>query len=61
MQPSRYHECLHEALSKAFASRAVSVRLAYFDLASFYYEKIGAPQMYPNGDVLKSILAKRAA
>lgn len=31
----------HEALAKAFAARSANVRSAYFDLASFYHERLG--------------------
>lgn len=33
--------CFQEALTKAFAATSPRVRAAYFDLASFYHEKLG--------------------
>ena len=47
----------HEALAKAFAANTLQVRLAYFDLADFYREKLGRrfhPQ--PSGEALRHCL-----
>jgi hypothetical protein len=55
-----YHGRFHEALAKAFAANAPSVRAAYFDLASFYHGKLprGA-QLQPSAEALQR--CRRAA
>jgi hypothetical protein len=48
----------HEALAKAFAAHAPEVRLAYFDLASFYREKLGRRfRSQAPGDMLRQCLS----
>jgi hypothetical protein len=41
METFDYRDRFHEALQQAFAARDPAVRVAYFELASFYREKIG--------------------
>ena len=46
----------HLAMSKAFAASNADVRLAYFDLASFYHRKLSKGEaMFPSADLLRSI------
>jgi hypothetical protein len=43
-----YRRRFQQALSKAFAAQSVDVRNAYFDLASYYRDKLEAPfEAYP--------------
>jgi hypothetical protein len=43
-----YRGRFQQALSKAFAAQSVDVRNAYFDLASYYRDKLEAPfEAYP--------------
>lgn len=51
-------EKFHEALSKAFSAKGDRVRMAYFDLASFYQRKLGDQAgIYPSNDDLCRCLA----
>lgn len=60
MDQKRYRQLLHEALAKAFAARTPNVRSAYFDLASFYHEKLGSdPDIVPTNAELQRCLGKR--
>lgn len=48
------------AMMKAFAARAPEVRLAYFDLANFYRERLGREfQSQPSDAMLRQCLADR--
>jgi hypothetical protein len=43
-----YRARFHQALAKAFAAQSIEVRTAYFDLASYYRDKIEGPcDSYP--------------
>jgi hypothetical protein len=41
METYTYQDRFHEALQRAFAATNPAVRIAYFELAEFYSEKLG--------------------
>jgi len=48
MEQVDYRARFHQALSKAFAAQSAEARAAYFDLASYYREKLDDPaDLYP--------------
>lgn len=56
MEPVDYNYRFHEAIQHAFAATNPAVRVAYFELASFYREKLGSRlQMSPPADLLKRL------
>lgn len=63
MDQELYRQRLHEALAKAFAARTPNVRGAYFDLASFYHEKLGSePDIIPtNADLIRWLSRRNRA
>lgn len=67
MEPRDYQDRFHEALQRAFAAANPAVRGAYFELASFYREKLGEQlQMQPSVQLLRTLASsdvkgKRAA
>jgi hypothetical protein len=60
MARSNYQYLFHEALQRAFAATAPSVRCAYFDLADFYRNKLGDSfQPNPPAEFLKRLASQR--
>ena len=56
MESVHYNYRFHEAIQHAFAATNPAVRAAYFELASFYREKLGSRlQMSPPADLLKRL------
>lgn len=50
------------ALAKAFHANDNRVRIAYFDLAQFYYQRIRhSKPMYPSAELLRAIAGAVAA
>ena len=61
MYQNDYQLRFHEALSKAFAARSSSVREAYFELATFYHEKLGGDlRLMPSHEELRRSAEKPA-
>jgi hypothetical protein len=62
LQNIEYARRFQAAMAKAFAATDGNVRVAYFDLASFYHDKLRHPGvMYPPADELRRIVGNRAA
>lgn len=62
MEPLDYQGRFHEALQRAFAAPDPSARAAYFELASFYREKIGDRiQMSPSPQLLNRVVTDSRA
>ena len=61
MEPRDYQDRFHEALQRAFASTNPAVRGAYFELASFYREKIGEQLLLQNRGLFDLLEARAAA
>lgn len=57
-----FETCFQLALAKAFHANDNRVRIAYFDLAQFYYQRVRHLRpMFPPSGVMSEVLAKVAA
>jgi hypothetical protein len=62
MEMFTYDDRFHEALQQAFASSDPAVRMAYFELASFYREKAGVNgPLQPSQELLHRLASKPRA
>lgn len=58
MDHEHCNQLYREALAKAFSAKADEVRMAWFDLASFYHGQLdGQPNHYPPGNSLCGCLS----